>query len=154
MSFPSLRTKQMSTARDSPCKRRKAMSANSSSAQAVLQNPSSQPVLQEPPIIHIVMYNPGIQQTQVQSEALFTRWIIGQLKADVTATIMKHDADIIGLCELGGIAEGLGATLNKWKKLTVQRSRATTTWWKLCCLNSSAIRTSSKSILQAGSYMQ
>ena len=118
----------MSTAQESPCKRQR-MSASSSSAQAglqnpgssssaqaVLQNPSSPPVLQEPPKIHIVMYNPGIQETQVQCAVTYTKWITGKLKKDVTAAILKHDADMIVLCELGGIAEGLGPTLSKWKK--------------------------------------
>ena len=91
------------------------MSASSSSAQAVLQNPSSKPVLQQPPVIHIVMYNPGIHRTQVQNKKLYTKWIIGKLKEDVTAAILEHDADDIMLCELGNIEDGLGPTLIKWK---------------------------------------
>ena len=62
------------------------------------------------------MYNPGIQKTQVQTEVLYQRWIIGALKADVTAAILKHEADIIQLCELGGIEDGLGPTLRNWKR--------------------------------------
>ena len=73
-------------------------------------------MLQQPPVIHIVMYNPGIQKTQVQTEVLYQRWIIGALKADVTAAILKHEADIIQLCELGGIEDGLGPTLRNWKR--------------------------------------
>ena len=79
------------------------------STQAVLQTPS----LQQPPVVHIVMYNPGIQDSQVQTKELYTKWITYGLKVDVTAAIVEHNADIIMLCELGGIAEGLGPTLSK-----------------------------------------
>ena len=99
------------------------------------------------------MYNPGIQKTQVQTKPLYEKWITGKFKADVIAAILEHNADIIAVCELGPIEEGLGPTLSKWKKLTVLQSLAITTWWKICCLNASAIQTSLKSILQAGPYM-
>ena len=76
-------------------KRQKTMSASSASAQAVLQNLSLQPVLQEPPIIHIVMYNPGIKTTQVQTKALYDKWILGLLREDVTKAICEHNADMV-----------------------------------------------------------
>ena len=88
------------------------MSASSSSVQTVLQNPSSQPVLQKPPVIHIVMYNAGIQKTQVHTEALYKKKISSKLKADVTAAILEQEADIIQLCELGRIEDGIEETLD------------------------------------------
>ena len=91
------------------------MSDSSSLAQAVLQNPSSKPVLQQPPVIHIVMYNPGIHKTYVQSEFRYHAWITCGLKADVAAAILEHNADIIMLSELGSIAEGLEPTLRELK---------------------------------------
>ena len=112
------------------------MSASSSLALTVLQNPLSQPLLQKPPVLHIIFYNPSIKKAQVQTAALYERWITGKLKADVTAAILKHNADIIALVELGEIEDGLGPTLNVWKNLTVLKSLAITTWWKICYLNS------------------
>ena len=77
---------------------------------------SSQPVLQQAPVIHIVMYNAGIQPSMVSDDVLYARYITRSLKADVTAAILEHNADIIMLCELGDVAEGLGPTLNTWKE--------------------------------------
>ena len=51
--------------------------------QAVLQNPSSKLVFREMPVIHIVMYNSGIKDTQVQSKTLYTKSITGELNADM-----------------------------------------------------------------------
>ena len=84
------------SAKQRPCERQiqRPMSASSSLALTVLQNPLSQPLLQKPPVLHIIFYNPRIQKTQVQTAALYERWITGKLKADVTAAILKHNADI------------------------------------------------------------
>ena len=92
------------------------MHGSASSAQAVLQNPSSSAAaLEKPPDVHIVFYNPGIQKTQVHSEKSYNTWISNKLCADVRKAVLEHNADIIALCELGGIAEGLGPSLASWK---------------------------------------
>ena len=104
----------MSTAMERPWKRQKAVSASASSAQAVLQNPSSKPVLQQPPVILIVMYYPGIKDTQFKSNAIYTKLITGELKADVTAAILEHEADIIMLCELERVADGIAEEFDRW----------------------------------------
>ena len=67
-------------------------------------------------VILIVMYNPGIQSTHVRNEFRYARFITDGLKRDVTAAILEHNADIIMLCELGDIEEGLGPTLSLWKE--------------------------------------
>ena len=85
------------------------MSGGASSAEAVLQIPQ---------LVRIMFYNPGIHQTQVSSEKLYDKWIRGRLRADVHRAILHYNADIIALCELGSITEGLGPYLAKWKTST------------------------------------
>ena len=54
-----------------------------------------------------VMYNSCIKDTEDQSKAFYARLITSEVNTDVTAAILKHDADVIMLCELGDIAESL-----------------------------------------------
>ena len=95
------------------------MHGSASSAQAVLQDPpSSAAALENPPDVHIVFYNVGIQKTQVDTEKAYGTWIRNRLCADVLKAVLEHGADIIALCELGRIEEGLGPSLASWKVST------------------------------------
>ena len=42
--------------------------------------------------------------------------------------ILKHNADVIALCELGALKGGLGPILAKCKKVLVLKSQADTIW--------------------------
>ena len=87
-------------------------------AQAVLQNPHFHrifSVLLSPSQLGIVFYDVGIQETQVWSQELYQKWITGGLRTDVNKAIFENHADIIALCGLGTIEEGLGPSLARWK---------------------------------------
>ena len=87
--------------------------SSSSTHKAALQN------LRRPPDVHIVFYNPGIQDSQVQSSKLYNQWILRKLRVDIVKAIIEHKADIIALSELGVVNTGLGRTLSSWKKAKV-----------------------------------
>ena len=89
----------------------------SSSAAADLGNMSSSPGsdprneaalqnLHEPNDIHIMFYNPGVKDNQVQTAKLYKNWILDKLRKDVQSAILKYSADIIALSELGRIEFG------------------------------------------------
>ena len=84
--------------------------SSSSTHKAALQS------LRRPPDVHIVFYNPGIQDSQVQSSKLYNQWILRKLRVDIVKAIIDHKADIIALSELGRVNTGLGRTLSTWKK--------------------------------------
>ena len=100
--------------------------ASSSTDKAALQN------LRIHPDVRTVFYNPGILVTQVQSEKLYKKWILKQLRKDLVTAIFTHKADIIELSELGEITIGLGGALSTWKKAIARRKKNTLILWKIC----------------------
>ena len=84
--------------------------SSSSTDKAALQN------LRIHPDVHTVFYNPGILVTQVQSEKVYNKWILKELRKDLVTAICTHKADIIALSQLGEITEGLGRALATWKE--------------------------------------
>ena len=100
--------------------------SSSSTHKAALQS------LRRPPDVHIVFYNPGIQDSQVQSSKLYNQWILRKLRVDIVKAIIEHKADIIALSELGEITIGLGNTLAGWKKSNSKKKKNTLILWKIC----------------------
>ena len=65
-------------------------------------------------LLGVAFYNPGLMPGQVQTEKLYDKWILGNLRRDVFAMTEEYEMDVICLCELGPIAGGLEKTLGKW----------------------------------------
>ena len=100
--------------------------ASSSTDKAALQN------LRIHPDVHTVFYNPGIQVSQVQTEKLYNKWILKQLRNDLVTAIFTHKADIIALSDLGEITIGLGGALAPWKESKRKKKKKTLILWKIC----------------------
>ena len=84
--------------------------SSSSTHKAALQN------LRRPPDVHIVFYNPGIQDTQVQLWKLYNHWLLRKLRIDIVEALFQHKADISALSELVVVNTGLGRILWTWKE--------------------------------------
>ena len=76
--------------------------------------PSWKPAERVHALLRMAFYNPGLMPGQVQTEELYDKWVLGNLRRDVLAMTEEYEMDVICLCELGPIAGGLEKTLGKW----------------------------------------
>ena len=62
----------------------------------------------------IVFYNVGLQEGQVNSENNYNKWIVRNLRRDVSRMIKEYNMDVICLSEIGPITGVLEQALSKW----------------------------------------
>ena len=62
----------------------------------------------------IVFYNVGLQEGQVNSENNYNKWIVRNLRRDVSRMIKEYNMDVICLSEIGPISGMLEHALSKW----------------------------------------
>jgi hypothetical protein len=62
----------------------------------------------------IVFYNIGLKEGQVSTENLYNKWILRNLRRDVSRMINEYNMDVICLSEIGPISGKLEHALSKW----------------------------------------
>ena len=100
-----------SAAKSTECQESVERVDNASEASSVVAKPVES--LDVPP--SIAFYNIGLRPNQVQSEKLYNKWVLRNLRRDVRRMGNEyHMDDVICLCEIGGIGgniDGSCATL-------------------------------------------
>ena len=62
----------------------------------------------------IVFYNIGLKESQVNTQKLYNKWVLRNLRRDVSRMIKEYNMDVICLSEIGPITGVLEQALSKW----------------------------------------
>jgi hypothetical protein len=64
--------------------------------------------------IGLAFYNIGLNASQVQTEKLYNKWVLRNVRRDVNVMIEKYNMDVICLSEVGQMTHNLEHTLSQW----------------------------------------
>jgi hypothetical protein len=64
--------------------------------------------------LRVAFYNVGLQKSQLQTEELYGKWVLRNLRRDVLIMINEHEVDVVCLCEIGTIHGNAEEGLRNW----------------------------------------
>ena len=99
-----------SAAKSTECQESVALVDNASEASSGVAKPVES--LDVP--LSIAFYNIGLLPSQVQSEKLYNKWVLRNLRRDVRRMVNEYHMDVICLCEIGGISGNIEGSLSHW----------------------------------------
>ena len=58
-----------------------------------------------PVLLGVAFYNSGLHTQSVSTKKLYSKWIVGNLRRDVSRMIEEYNMEVICLCEIIGVQQ-------------------------------------------------